>query len=40
MAVPETAQGENQTAVKMAKIIVEWQQLEIGRMNAMLGPSE
>jgi uncharacterized protein (DUF305 family) len=40
MAGPETAQGENQTAVKMAKIIVEWQQLEIGRMNAMLGPSE
>ena len=40
MAEPEVAQGENATAVKMAKIIIDWQQLEIGRMNAMLGPSE
>jgi uncharacterized protein (DUF305 family) len=40
MAEPEIAQGENPTAVKMAKIIVDWQQLEIGRMHAMLGPAE
>jgi uncharacterized protein (DUF305 family) len=40
MAEPEVSQGENPTAVKMAKIIVEWQQIEIGRMHAMLGPSE
>jgi uncharacterized protein (DUF305 family) len=40
MAEPEIAQGKDPTAVKMAKIIVDWQQLEIGRMNAMLGPSE
>ena len=40
MAEPEIAKGENPTAVKMAKIIVDWQQLEIGRMHAMLGPSE
>jgi uncharacterized protein (DUF305 family) len=38
MAEPEIAQGENATAVKMAKIIVEWQQFEIGQMHAMLGP--
>jgi uncharacterized protein (DUF305 family) len=40
MAMPEIAHGENPKAVKMAKIIVDWQQLEIGRMHAMLGPSE
>lgn len=40
MAEPEVAQGENPTAVKMANIIVEWQQFEIGQMHAMLGPSE
>lgn len=40
MAEPEVAQGENATTVKMAKIIVEWQQFEIGQMHAMLGPSE
>ena len=25
---------------EMAKVIVDWQQLEIGRMHAMLGPAE
>ena len=40
MAEPEVAQGKNPTAVKMAKTIVKWQQLEIGQMHAMLGPSE
>ena len=40
MAMPEIEHGENPKAVKMAKIIVDWQQLEIGRMNAMLGPAE
>jgi uncharacterized protein (DUF305 family) len=40
MAEPEVAQGENPTAVNMAKIIVEWQEFEIGQMHAMLGPSE
>ncbi len=40
MAEPEIAQGEDPTAVKMAKIIVDWQQFEIGQMHAMLGPSE
>jgi uncharacterized protein (DUF305 family) len=40
MAEPEIAQGKNPTAVKMAKIIVKWQQFEIGQMHAMLGPSE
>lgn len=40
MAHPEIAQGENPAAVKLAKIIVEWQQFEIGQMHAMLGPSE
>jgi uncharacterized protein (DUF305 family) len=40
MAEPEVAHGKNPTAVKMAKIIVEWQQFEIGQMHAMLGPSE
>ena len=40
MATPEIEHGENPKAVKMAKIIVDWQQLEIGRMNAMLGPAE
>jgi uncharacterized protein (DUF305 family) len=40
MAKPEVAQGENPATVKMAKIIIEWQQFEIGQMNAMLGPSE
>jgi uncharacterized protein (DUF305 family) len=40
MAEAEIAQGENQAAVKMAKVIVDWQQLEIGRMHAMLGPAE
>jgi uncharacterized protein (DUF305 family) len=40
MAEPEVSNGEDPTAVKMAKIIIEWQQIEIGRMNAMLGPTE
>lgn len=40
MAEPEIAQGANPAAVKLAKIIVEWQQFEIGQMHAMLGPSE
>lgn len=40
MAEAEIAQGQNPAAVKMAKIIVEWQQFEIGQMHAMLGPSE
>ncbi|AGB26476.1 hypothetical protein Mycsm_06323 [Mycobacterium sp. JS623] len=40
MAEPEIAQGQNPAAVKMAKIIVEWQQFEIGQMHGMLGPSE
>ena len=40
MAQQESARGENPTAVKMAKVIVDWQQLEIGRMHAMLGPAE
>ncbi|MDT5208435.1 MAG: hypothetical protein QOF67_850 [Mycobacterium sp.] len=40
MAEPEVAHGEDPTAVRMAKVIVDWQQLEIGRMHAMLGPSE
>jgi uncharacterized protein (DUF305 family) len=40
MAKPEIEHGTNPKAVKMAKIIVDWQQLEIGRMHAMLGPSE
>jgi uncharacterized protein (DUF305 family) len=40
MAEPETAQGENATAVKMAKNIIDWQQLEIGRMNAILGVAQ
>ncbi|HKP39932.1 DUF305 domain-containing protein [Mycobacterium sp.] len=40
MAAPEIANGENPTAVKMAKTIVDWQQIEIGRMNALLGPTE
>jgi uncharacterized protein (DUF305 family) len=40
MAEPEIAQGQDPTAVKMAKIIVEWQQFEIGQMHAMLGPAE
>jgi uncharacterized protein (DUF305 family) len=40
MAEPEIGRGENPTAVKMAKVIVDWQQLEIGRMHAMLGPAE
>ena len=40
MAQPEIARGENPTAVKLAKVIVDWQQLEIGRMHAKLGPAE
>ena len=40
MAEPEVAHGKNPTAVKMAKVIIEWQQFEIGQMHAMLGPSE
>ena len=40
MSEPEVAQGKNPTAVKMAKIIVEWQRFEIGQMHAMLGPAE
>jgi uncharacterized protein (DUF305 family) len=37
MARQEIAHGQNPDAVKMAKIIVDWQQLEIGRMNALSG---
>jgi uncharacterized protein (DUF305 family) len=40
MAELEVAHGENPAAVRMAKIIVEWQQVEIGRMHAMMGPAE
>jgi uncharacterized protein (DUF305 family) len=40
MAEPEVAHGQNPTAVKTAKIIVKWQQFEIGQMHAMLGPTE
>jgi uncharacterized protein (DUF305 family) len=40
MAQPEIARGENPAAVKLARVIVDWQQLEIGRMHAMLGPAE
>ena len=40
MAELEIAHGENPAAVRMAKVIVDWQQLEIGRMHAMLGPAE
>jgi uncharacterized protein (DUF305 family) len=40
MAEPEVAQGEDPTAIKTAKIIVEWQQFEIGQMHSMLGPLE
>jgi uncharacterized protein (DUF305 family) len=40
MARQEIAHGRNPDAVKMAKIIVDWQQLEIGRMNALLGVPE
>jgi uncharacterized protein (DUF305 family) len=40
MAEPEIAHGENPAAVRMAKVIVDWQQLGIGRMHAMLGPAE
>ena len=40
MAQPEILHGQNPTAVKMAKIIVDWQQLEIARMNALLGVPE
>jgi uncharacterized protein (DUF305 family) len=40
MATTEMTNGEDPTAVKMAKMIVDWQQIEIGRMNALLGPLE
>jgi uncharacterized protein (DUF305 family) len=40
MATPEVADGQDPTAVKMAKTIIEWQQIEIGRMHALLGPAE
>jgi uncharacterized protein (DUF305 family) len=40
MAKTEIANGKDATAVKMAKTIVDWQQIEIGRMNALLGPSQ
>ena len=40
MGEPEVVQGKDPTAVKMAKIIVEWQRFEIGQMHAMLGPAE
>ncbi len=33
MARHEVAHGQNPDAVKMAKIIVDWQQLEIGQMT-------
>jgi uncharacterized protein (DUF305 family) len=36
MAQPEIAQGENPRAVRMAEIIVEWQQYEIARMTSLL----
>jgi uncharacterized protein (DUF305 family) len=40
MAEPETSQGENVIAVKMARNIIDWQQLEIGRMNAIAGVAQ
>ena len=40
MATPEIANGQDPTAVKMARTIVEWQQVEIGRMHALLGPTQ
>lgn len=40
MARQELAHGRNPDAVKMAKIMVDWQQLEIGRMNALSGVPE
>jgi uncharacterized protein (DUF305 family) len=40
MARHEVAHGQNPDAVKMAKIIVDWQQLEIGRMNTLSGVPE
>jgi uncharacterized protein (DUF305 family) len=40
MARHELAHGQNPDAVKMAKIMVDWQQLEIGRMNTLSGVPE
>jgi uncharacterized protein (DUF305 family) len=40
MARHEFAQGRNPDAVKMAKIMIDWQQMEIGRMNALSGVPE
>ncbi len=40
MAEPETTGGQNPTAVQMAKNIIDWQQLEIGRMNAISGVTQ
>jgi uncharacterized protein (DUF305 family) len=40
MARPEIADGENPQAVRMANIIVEWQQYEIARMTSMLSEPE
>jgi uncharacterized protein (DUF305 family) len=40
MAQHEVAHGQNPDAVKMAKIIVDWQQLEIGQMTKLAGVPE
>lgn len=40
MARHELAHGRSPDAVKMAKIMIDWQQLEIGRMNALSGVPE
>ncbi len=40
MAQPEIAHGQNPDAVKMAKIIVDWQQFEIARMTALVSVPE
>jgi uncharacterized protein (DUF305 family) len=40
MAQHEVAHGQNPDAVKMAKIIVDWQQLEIGQMTKLASVPE
>ena len=40
MAQHEVAHGQNADAVKMAKIIVDWQQLEIGQMTKLASVPE
>jgi uncharacterized protein (DUF305 family) len=40
MARSEIVHGQNPDAVKMAKIIVEWQQFEIARMDALVSVPE